>query len=223
MSKILPILAISLSLFIYGCSSSEPNIPKPNIEFNIVKDEPSNNLEVFRLVEVTLPKRITQNELVELSTYIKSLNQKASYNGININFKIEGESSNVLWANSEYDLKENKENIKINGNTIEQEAQLQEKIKTYKTDGKLLGIWQKRNGFDCVLAIVEKSKDTYTDTICYDSEKPILHKIKKATINGKQAFKDPDNSFGEYLTLENDKLHHYNTENKNFYTGDRIR
>ncbi len=101
LKPIAAIAALSLvSLYFLGQVSSSENAdatdkPRPNIPFEVTKDESD---PYKRSVEVSLPERLTEQQLAEIADYLYQDREGNTF----IGYQIDGDSDYGYWATTNY-------------------------------------------------------------------------------------------------------------------------
>ena len=141
-------------------------------EFKIVNDEAKRDIK--RTVEVALKEKLTNQQLESIATTI----YKDGFERTFISYKIEGDTSSIKWAVSNYDPYLD---INIIGSTKEEDSLMAQNAK-YKTPGELLSAWKGENDMLGSIYALSKKNDNIlftqfwkdggilTDTIVFEGD-----------------------------------------------------
>lgn len=215
MKKAIATLALSLTLSMYGCSSSENTSATQN--YSIIKDETKSN-NAKRVVEIELPSIISQEKLEEIADSIKN-STDSDVKNVFVVFRIKDSSSSGYWAMVEYTPEKS---VRMMGNTEDQEQSLQQQIDSYAPKGQLLGVWEFKWGMDCAIGLYEVENKVFSNYICdsgVSSDKP----FKYNKVNGEQRIEDIEpNEYGEYMLINNNNELEFRNTNKTYYIGKKL-
>ncbi|MGQ0756776.1 hypothetical protein ACT4VT_20465 (plasmid) [Acinetobacter baumannii] len=216
MKKTAIILALSLILPIYGCSSD--NNTKVSQDYSIIKDETKEN-NAKRVVEIELPEIISQEKLEQIADSIKE-STDSDVENVFVVFNIKDSTKSGYWAMVEYTPEKS---VRMMGNTPDQEQKLLQQIQNYKPNGKVLGVWEFKWGMDCAIGLYEAENKVFSNYIC-DTGASKDMALKYSTVNNEQRIEDVEpNGNGEYMVINKEGNLEFRSPNKTYYIGKKIK
>lgn len=165
---------------------------------------------------IEINKKISKEQLKFLSDKIQK-NQEFKH--VFISYSLPQNSSGIMWANVEYNPAYK---LKINGNSLDDEKAIIEKIK--EINGDILGKWYEEEYTSSTTILYKKCNKIYLGTFrkAFGSDEIIFNKIQITESKHPQGIKlSYPNENGEYYVLSPDKqrLMYFNSENKCFTTA----
>lgn len=219
MTKTSIALGLSLILSLYGCSSDDNHQQAQTPQkYSVISDTTKKN-NAKRVVEIELPTEISQAEVEKIADSIKESTDSTVQN-VFVTFRIKDSSSSGYWATVQYTPEKS---VNIMGNTQNQAQNLEQQIKSYKPNGKLIGVWEFKYGMDCAFGLYEQDSKVFSNYICdsaIDASKP----LKYIEVDNEQRIEDLEpKGHGEYMVINKDGDLEFRSPNKTYYTGKKLR
>lgn len=163
--------------------------------YSITKDEFREGRP--RKVEVMLPKRLNETDLVEVAEAIRA-NTKIKADRTFIGFRVEGQSESTYWANASFDP-----DVKTSlfGLSLEDYDKL--KALDLKAYPSRMGSWLRDSGAMGNVMVLYKQNDKYLiDSIFPSGGKRTVEYSSKKLPNGGLRLDDPETDFNEHYVVD---------------------
>lgn len=194
------LLLVIIAILFKACSGSDgqevaATTPPPStaIPYSITKDEQRGNAP--RKVEVTLQRRLSDAELAEVSSAIRSSGQ---FDRTFIGYRVAGQTDTAYWANASFDPE-------YTSTVIGLSAEKFQKLSTTDLSGypSRLGTWFPDGALGHLMVLYQENDKYLIDSLFADGGKRSEAYTAKRLPNGDLRLEQP-NDFGEYYIVKAD-------------------